>query len=49
MYDIADRVDIEKLKRKIPDIKQVMFMKANQIQEKLSNAYFKWRHKARIH
>lgn len=37
--DIADQVDVEKLKNKIPDIKQVMFMKANQIQKKLSNIF----------
>lgn len=37
--DIADQVDVEKLKNKVPDIKQVMFMKANQIQEKLSNIF----------
>lgn len=34
--DIADKVDIEKLRERIPDIKQVMFMRANQIQKKLS-------------
>lgn len=37
--DIADQVDVEKLKNMIPDIKQVMFMKANQIQKKLSNIF----------
>ena len=34
--DIADAVDAEKLHEKIPEIKQVMFMRANQIQRKLS-------------
>ena len=34
--DIADEVDTEKLREKIPDIKQVMFMRANQIQKKLT-------------
>ena len=34
--DIADEVDVERLRDKIPEIKQVMFMRANQIQKKLS-------------
>lgn len=34
--DIADAVDAEKLREKIPEIKQVMFMRANQIQRRLS-------------
>lgn len=37
--EIADRVDVEKLRNKIPAIKQVMFMKANQIQKKLSDIF----------
>lgn len=36
---IADRIDVEKLKNKIPDIKRVMFMRANQIQKKLSDIF----------
>ena len=34
--EIADEVDTEKLREMIPDIKQVMFMRANQIQKKLT-------------
>ena len=34
--DIADKVDIEKLREKIPDIKRIMFVRANQIQKRLS-------------
>ena len=34
--DVADEVDIEKLREMIPDIKQVMFMRTNQIQKKLT-------------
>lgn len=37
--DIADRVDAEKLRNKIPDIKRVMFMGADQIQKKLSDIF----------
>lgn len=37
--DIADEVDTEKLREKIPDIKQVMFMRANQIQRKLTSIF----------
>lgn len=32
----ADEVDVEKLRGRIPDIKKIMFMRANQIQKKLS-------------
>lgn len=34
--EIADGVDIEKLRERIPAIKQIMFMRADQIQKKLS-------------
>ncbi len=37
--DIADEVDVEKLRLRIPDIKKVMFMRANQIQRKLSEIF----------
>lgn len=37
--DIADEVDVEKLRLRIPDIKKVMFMRANQIQRKLSDIF----------
>lgn len=37
--DIADGVDIEKLRQKIPEIKQVMFMRANRIQKRLSEIF----------
>lgn len=37
--EIADEVDVEKLRSKIPVIKQVMFMRANQIQKKLSEIF----------
>ena len=37
--EIADEVDVEKLRSKIPDIKKVMFMRANQIQKKLSEIF----------
>lgn len=33
---IVEQIDVEKLRSKIPEIKQVMFMRANQIQKKLS-------------
>lgn len=36
---IADEADIEKLRFRIPDIKAVMFMRANQIQRKLSDIF----------
>lgn len=36
---IADEVDANKLRLKIPDIKRVMFMRANQIQKKLSEIF----------
>lgn len=34
--NVADEIDIEKLRIKIPEIKHVMFMKANQIQRRLT-------------
>ena len=37
--DVADEVDIEKLREMIPDIKQVMFMRTNQIQKKLTTIF----------
>lgn len=37
--EIADRIDVEKLQNRIPDIKRVMFMRANQIQKKLSDIF----------
>ena len=37
--EIADRVDVERLREKIPEIKQVMFMRANQIQKKLATIF----------
>ena len=37
--EIADEVDVEKLRSKVPDIKKVMFMRANQIQKKLSEIF----------
>ena len=37
--EIADEVNVEKLRLKIPDIKKVMFMRANQIQRKLSEIF----------
>lgn len=37
--EIAEEVDIEKLRAKIPEIKKVMFMRANQIQKKLSDIF----------
>lgn len=37
--EIADRINVEKLKNRIPDIKRVMFMRANQIQKKLSDIF----------
>ena len=37
--DIANEVDIEKLRLKIPEIKQVMFMRTNQIQKRLSEIF----------
>lgn len=36
---INNQLDIEKLRAKIPEIKQVMFMRANQIQKKLSEIF----------
>ena len=37
--EIADEIDVEKLRSKIPDIKKVMFVRANQIQKKLSEIF----------
>ncbi len=37
--EVADRIDVEKLKNRIPDIKRVMFMGADQIQKKLSDIF----------
>ncbi|MCI8324570.1 MAG: HigA family addiction module antidote protein [Lachnospiraceae bacterium] len=37
--EIADRVDVEKLQMTIPDIKCVMFVRASQIQKKLSDIF----------
>ena len=37
--DVADEVDIEKLREKIPEIKQTMFMRANQIQNRLISIF----------
>ena len=37
--DVADEVDIEKLRNKIPEIKQVMFLRADQIQKKLAEIF----------
>lgn len=36
---IADEVDLDKLRLKIPDIKKVMFMSANRIQKKLTEIF----------
>lgn len=36
---IADKVDVEKLRSKIPEIKSVMFLRANQIHHKLSDIF----------
>jgi HTH-type transcriptional regulator/antitoxin HigA len=37
--EIADEVDVNKLREKIPEIKQVMFMRGNQIQKKLTSIF----------
>lgn len=37
--EIAGEVDVEKLRLRIPDIKKVMFMRANQIHKKLSELF----------
>lgn len=37
--DVADKVDVEKLREKIPEIKQTMFMRANQIQNRLTSIF----------
>lgn len=37
--EIADAVDVEKLRSMLPDIKKVMFMRANQIQKRLSEIF----------
>ena len=36
---VADQIDVEKLKDKIPEIKQAMFLRANQIQKKLERIF----------
>lgn len=37
--EIADEIDIEKLRGKIPEIKKAMFLNPNQIQKKLENIF----------
>ena len=37
--DVAEEVDLDLLRAKIPEIKQVMFMRANQIQHKLTSIF----------
>ena len=37
--EVAEEVDIDKLRKKIPDIKKVMFLRANQIQKKLISIF----------
>ena len=37
--EIADEIDVEKLREKIPEIKKVMFMKANEIQKQLEKIF----------
>lgn len=37
--EIADEVDVDKLRLSIPEIKKVMFMRANQIQKRLSEIF----------
>ena len=37
--EIADEIDVEKLRLSIPEIKKVMFMRANQIQKRLSEIF----------
>ncbi|MCR5665214.1 MAG: HigA family addiction module antidote protein [Eubacterium sp.] len=37
--EVAEEVNLDLLRDKIPEIKQVMFMKANQIQSKLTNIF----------
>ena len=37
--EIADEVDVDQLRLRIPEIKMVMFMRANQIQKKLSEIF----------
>lgn len=37
--EIADQIDIEKLKNRIPEIKRIMFMRANLIQKRLSDIF----------
>jgi len=36
---VVEPLDVEKLRAKVPEIKQVMFMRANQIQKKLSEIF----------
>ena len=37
--EIADEIDVEKLRLSIPEIKKIMFMRANQIQKRLSEIF----------
>ena len=37
--EVADEVDVEKLRNKIPEIKSAMFLRANQIQKKLTDLF----------
>lgn len=37
--DVAEEVDIDKLRKRIPDIKDVMFLRANHIQKKLTSIF----------
>lgn len=37
--EIADEIDVDKLREKIPEIKNVMFMKANEIQKQLEKIF----------
>lgn len=37
--EIADEIDVEKLKSRIPEIKEVMFMKASEVQKQLEKIF----------
>ena len=37
--EVAKEIDLDKLRKKIPEIKEVMFLRANQIQKKLTNIF----------
>ena len=37
--DVAEEVDVDKLRKRIPDIKEAMFLRANQIQKKLTSIF----------